>query len=148
MPADFPKVFIEQPVFPHAHLGDHFDNIHNVINSPNKIAAAVKLGSDAAKHAHFSVPKAVADEATAFYNKVVTDGRFIKDFKKDPKGVAAKLNVQLSPAAASAIETVAKFKGVNADNGTELVAVAVIVLVLAFSPDQEVIVDRSGMIKL
>ncbi|GAB7549948.1 hypothetical protein [Cupriavidus sp. 8B] len=143
-----PNVSVEQHLFPHDHLGANFANLHKLITSPSKLAAAVKLASDEAHAANFTVAKPVADEALKVYNAVIADGRFINDFKSDPDGVAKKLNLTLSPAAVQAVKTASGFRGAAASDGVELVAVAVIVLVLAHNPNQRVVVDQSGALKL
>ncbi len=93
-----------------------------------------------------------ASQALAVYNKVVADGRFVKQFATDPGGAAQKLGLKLSPAQAGRIQEVAGISakggkgGVLADD-VELVAVAIIVLVLADVPDRDIVVDTTGIIK-
>ncbi len=90
-----------------------------------------------------------AQHAVQVYNKVIADGRHVKDFARDPAGTAQKLGLNLSAAQASQIQAVAHgAAGGAAADTVELVAVAIIVLVLADVPDRELVIDTAGAIKV
>lgn len=93
---------------------------------------------------------AEARHALEVYNKVVADGRFVKEFATDPGGAAQNLGLKLSPLQIEQIQEAGRVSGgggVAADT-VELVAVAIIVLVLAGVPESEIVIDSTGMIKV
>lgn len=114
-----------------------------------------KTASNISKTAHLKVSH---DDATAlcnFYNQVIHDGKHIKEFATNPESVAHKMNVKLSASALKNISEASRLAtgagGNPAADTVDLVAVVIIVLVLAFAPDQEaqqhIIVDESGIMK-
>jgi hypothetical protein len=153
-PSALGNIHLVQPLFPAEHLGANLAAAKKVITSPNLLAAAVKISADEAKTANFTVSQPDATEALKVYNAVIADGRFIKEFNSDPAKVAQKLNMQLSAGAVAAIKTAATFKGSTFGSGgtaefpTEVVCVTIIVLVLARAPQGDILVDRSGVIKI
>jgi hypothetical protein len=90
-----------------------------------------------------------ASHALSVYNKIVADGRNVKAFAKDPGATAEKLGLKLSASEVSQIRAVQGLgSGGAAADTVELVAVAIIVLVLAVVPDRELVVDTAGVIKV
>lgn len=146
MPPNTPQIVFQQPLF-----GHNLDQLHKVIASPQNLATRVNAATAAAQKANLAFPQAVGDEALALYNATVTDGRYIQDFKTDPAGVAAKLGLPISQATVDAIKEVSSLGPVRTPGGaaeiSDVVAAAIIVLVLAVSPDQELVVDSSGLLK-
>jgi hypothetical protein len=93
-------------------------------------------------------------EALAFFNKVVVDGRFVKEFTESPARVARDLGVSLSRAALARLRAyrIADVLGSHAP-GTVMspaaVAVVVAAIIVLWSNDpRKVVVDRSGVVKL
>jgi len=97
--------------------------------------AADKVRSGDAKH------------ALEIYNKIVADGRHVKDFAANPATTAEKLGLKLSASEVAQVQAVLGKGGAVSDT-VDLVAVAIIVLVLARVPDYEIVVDTAGMIKV
>jgi hypothetical protein len=89
-----------------------------------------------------------AKQALAVYNKIVADGRYVKQFASNPSAAAKRLGLELTAAQADKIRAaIATASGGAAATDVELVAVAVIVLVLAVVPDREIVIDSAGRIK-
>jgi len=86
--------------------------------------------------------------ALEVYNKVVADGHHIKEFMSEPARVAEKLGLKLSPPEAARITAAHGLTGGEVADTVELVAVAIIVLVLADVPDRELVIDTAGIIKV
>jgi len=92
-------------------------------------------------------------ELLNFYNAVVEDGRYIASLQNNPAKVAKKLKVRISKDilkdfqyASSLIED-----QINPNASVAVVAAAVIVIVLQttkIAPGDELVIDRSGIIKL
>jgi hypothetical protein len=90
-----------------------------------------------------------AQHALDVYNKVVADGKHVKEFASNPASAADKLGLKLTPAQVSRIQAATSVAGGGAAADTvELVAVAIIVLVLADVPDRELVIDTAGVIKV
>ena len=89
-----------------------------------------------------------ASHALDVYNKVVADGRFVKEFATDPGGAAGKLGLKLSASQIDRIQEATRVSaGGTVSDTVEVVAVAIIVLVLADVPDREIVIDTAGVIK-
>ncbi len=101
------------------------------------VTAAVEKGRSADAH-----------HALDVYNRVVADGRFVKEFATDPGGAAQKLGLKLSPAQIEEIQAMAKAStGVHPD--CLPVIVIAVCIVIAFGPKEcDVVIDTSGKIKL
>ena len=96
------------------------------------------------------------------YNATVIDGRFIDDLATAPKSVAARLGLEISDAAAAAIEegrkavvqrfgtTFSVSSELSVSSGKKIVAVAIaaIIVIRADEKPYEIIVDSSGVIKV
>jgi len=89
------------------------------------------------------------------YNATVIDGRFIDDLATEPKLVAAKLGIELSDSAASALKDASaavaqRFaRRFSISSGKKIVAIA-IVAVIAIRAEEKpyrIVVDSSGQIK-
>jgi hypothetical protein len=95
------------------------------------------------------VRSADAAQALEVYNKVIADGRFVKEFGTDPGGTAQKLGLKLSPAQIAQIEAAYNVIGQKPiPDSVEVVCVAIIVLALAASPvHRDLVVDTSGIVK-
>ena len=143
----------QQPLLRTQYIAQNWNNLRDVI-CPAPLAAAYELSIADAKRAKFQVPEAQANEILAAYNKVVADGRFVRDFGKEPAKVAKELGIRLSDAAAGTIAKAGAFKGANPggpisdDVSVVCVAIIVVVCCVARNPDQEVIIDSSGALKL
>lgn len=103
---------------------------------------------------NFKADPALRQEITKLYNATVKDGRYVRDFGTDPEGVAAKMHMQLSPAAAAEIKKAGSLRGAQVStpgqvmDTVDVICVAIIVVLCAdIGPNEEIIVDRSGMIK-
>ena len=94
-----------------------------------------------------------ADQAAAVYNAVVKDGRYIKEFQTDPAGTATKLHLELTASAANAVKQGVSLAhaggGGPVSDTVDVICVAIIVIVLAKPGEQgqNILVDRSGMLK-
>jgi hypothetical protein len=127
---------------------------------PQQLQDAIALTKSTFARAGITPTRAERRQIVALYNKCVTDGRFIGDLAKNPRVVARKLRVQLSESAADQLIRAGEALSPSIErapgeaDGVELVAVAIIVLVLAASPTtagrpaESVIVDSSGLVKL
>lgn len=123
-----------------------FKQLPNI--SETNVASAFKQVSLKAQEANFKPSATDANQVLNVYNEVVKDGRYVKDFSKDPGGVAAKLGLKLTPQQVSEVNKAAGFSsGSPVSDDVELVAVAVIVIIVAVKPEQQVVVDSSGMVK-
>ena len=123
-----------------------FKQLHNI--SEANVTRSFKQVSQKAQEANFKPSAADANHILSVYNEVVKDGRYVKTFSKDPEGVAAKLGLKLTPQQASEVGKAAGFSsGSPVSDDVELVAVAVIVIIVVLKPDGQVIVDSSGMVK-
>jgi hypothetical protein len=94
-----------------------------------------------------------ADEALAFYNRLIIDGRYVKLALEHPDEAAIKLGVPVSQGALRAVQAGLALPGAKvSDNGTTLATIAVVVVILVIisnkDPEQEVVVDSSGVIKI
>ena len=93
-------------------------------------------------------------EVLAFFNKVVIDGRYIKEFAETPSKVARELGTTLSRAGlarlkAYRISEVVGVRGPGTVMSPAAVAVVVAAIIVLWSNDpRKVVVDRSGVVKL
>jgi hypothetical protein len=93
-------------------------------------------------------------EALAFFNKVVVDGRYVREFTEAPAKVAQNLGLSLSRAARARLKAyrIADVLGSHAPGSLmspAAVAVVVAAIIVLWSNDpRKVVVDKSGVIKL
>ena len=151
MPIKFPKVSFAQQI----HL-DAASTMSKGILTQSKIQNDLKIAANTAKTSNFKVSKADTAAITKFYNAVVHDGRFIKELSTNPQDVANKLKIKLSSSAIknlqSAIAIAASGHGGTVSDDVELVAVAVIVVIICLDVPENVanthiIMDESGILK-
>jgi hypothetical protein len=129
-----------------------------------KSTGKVNISSEALDHAlnvaqrdaqasHFKANAASSKEIAALYNSAVKDGRYVGELASNPADVAKKLNVTLSSAAAKEMTAASKLAGVRVGGGglvegsVTVVCIAVVVVLCADTGPEEVVVDRSGMLK-
>jgi hypothetical protein len=98
---------------------------------------------------------AADEEILGFFNKVVTDGRFIHEFLTSPSQVARKLDSTLSRAALKRIKDydLPTLVGRTPPGATVMspaaVAVVVAAIIVLWSHDpRRVVIDQSGQVKL
>ena len=106
-----------------------------------------------AQAANFKPTTTDANHILEVYNQVVKDGRYVKQFASDPAGAATKLGLKLTPTEASEIQQAGRLSGGSADGdpgdvGGILITVGVVLVIVAVHPENQVIVDSSGMIKV
>ncbi len=107
------------------------------------------------------VDAAVTEEIVNYYNKVITDGRFIKDWLANPVKTSKKLGVNLSDDAQRVLVDIdpKRFIGRGAINtgGGEVmnpvaVAVVVVIVIVLWTREridlEDIIIDKSGTFKL
>jgi hypothetical protein len=94
-------------------------------------------------------------EVLAFFNKVVVDGRYVKEFAETPPTqVARKLGLRLSRAGqarlkAYRIADILGTRGPGTLMSPAAVAIVVAAIIVLWSNDpRKVVIDRSGVIKL
>ena len=157
-----PNVGFVHNVFEPVNLSSNLSNLSRVISSRRSLASSIKLVMPEARNANFQLTRDEIDELVKTYNAVVKDGRYITQFAKEPEQVAANLNLVLSPNSAAAVVKAAGFNGVvgklgSAENPAEgsvevvctaVIVVAVAVVAMAEDPREQVVVDRSGTIKI
>lgn len=130
------------------------------IPSASALDRAVSMAQMDAKTKGFKANPASAKEIQTFYNAAVKDGRYLRDLGTDPAGVAQKIGVQLSASAATEIQNAARLHGASTTvigghggekaDWVEVVCVAVVVVLCAAPAPgaAEILIDRSGMIKI
>lgn len=130
------------------------------IPSASVLDSAISIAQMDAKAKGFKANPSSAKEIETFYNAAVKDGRYLRELGTDPAGVAQKIGARLSPAAANEIKEAAKLQGastavIGAHGGeqadwVEVVCVAVVVVLCALPvmDKGEILIDRSGMIKI
>jgi hypothetical protein len=93
-------------------------------------------------------------EALSFFNKVVVDGRYVKEFTETPAVVARNLGLTLSRAAKARLKAyrIADVLGSHSPGNVmspAAVAVVVAAIIVLWSNDpRKVVIDRSGVVKL
>ena len=120
-------------------------------------AREAKEPSEAAYSPEYDLERGQSDlqQILDIYNATVIDGRYIDDLATNPKSVAAKLGLNLSDTAASALQEAGAAVGRQfADSfalspGKKIVAIA-IVAVIAIRAEEKpyrIVVDSSGLVK-
>lgn len=129
------------------------------IPSASVLDSAISLAQMDAKNKGFKANPSAAKEIETFYNAAVKDGRYLRELGTDPAGVAQKIGAKLSASSAAEIKNAALLHGASTSvigshggeqaDWVEVVCVAVVVVLCATpAPGAEVLIDRSGMIKL
>ena len=107
------------------------------------------------------VDPAVTAEIVNYYNRVITDGRYIKEWLANPANVSNKLGIKLSDSAQTVLIDIdpKRFVGrglVGAGGETVMspiaVAVVVVIVIVLWTRErldlEEVIIDKSGTFKI
>lgn len=130
------------------------------IPSASVLDHALSIAQMDAKTKGFKAEPKSTKEIELFYNAAVKDGRYLRDLGTDPAGVAHKIGAKLSAGAVAEIKNAARLHGaspavIGGQGGeqadwVEVVCVAVVVVLCASTAPgaEEILIDRSGMIKL
>jgi hypothetical protein len=137
-------------------IGEKGRELQSPVVSMPAIDHAITISQAAATKSKFRADPKLSSEISAFYNKALQQGANMREVATNPAAVAKSLAVNLSEAAVKEIQAAAELPGAQLPSaakvagGVTVVCVAVIVVLCAdVGPDQdEVIVDRSGMLKL
>lgn len=151
-------------------------NMADLVDNPAKVAKELKIDMPKSVEENLSALKSVGNaksrvslddpinkEILDFYNKTVVNGKYLKDWATEPRGVAEKLRIKVSDAAIERIRDSdikrfvdqSIFTGAGGEvmnGGAVAVAVVVVIVVVLWSGPaylkERLIVDRSGLIKL
>lgn len=146
------RVSFKQPLSAHKDLAERWPALGKFICSAGELEAAFVSASRTMEGQLVDIPRGTAEEAVNFYNKVVTDGRYIDAMIENPSEVASKLGIKVSE---EALVNIKKASSVlipgSAKMNIAVVAVAVavtVVIVKGSNPLEEVVIDHSGFIKM
>lgn len=155
-----PNIAFERPLFMSDRMRANWSTMRHMIISPERLEAAYHLVQADPQVKQLKLTDADAKALADLYNKVVTNGDSRQDFIKDPAKIAAKYHVTLSAVALDQLRKAGAIKAVHDtlhpgggtnESPVEVVAVAIIVLVLARPTDQldhQIVVNSAGAIRI
>jgi len=149
-----PVVKFQQTINTVESLIEKWPLLEPVILSAEFVQTGLEVYSRDPRSREIKVTDAEANEAVAFYNKLITDGRFVKLAQQKPDEAAKNLGVAISPGAVKAVKTALAIHPVyssgEADRPSTGTIVAVIICVVAFgrSKPSDIVVDSSGIVKI
>ncbi len=146
-------IFFQQPVNTVDSLVEKWPRLGRLVPSAEYIEAGLRVFRADGKFPKIEMTESEADEALAFYNRLITDGRHVKLALEHPEEAALKLGVPVSEGALRAVRAGLSSPGAKvSDNGGTLATIAVVVVILVVvsgkDADQEIVVDSSGVIKI
>ncbi len=162
--ASKPEVVFEQVISGKEGIKQRWPELSRVAADRDKLVAAF----DAAQREPMwkndprlaRVSKSTARQTLDFYNKVVADGRYLRELHTDPAAAARKLKIKASPkvlGVMSAIGSGLATRGKKANPGLVVVGGSIVVVGLAITaavtafrhdPKERILVDESGFVKL
>lgn len=146
------RVSFQQRLSVREELTERWPALGKFICSTDQVEAAFVSVSNKMDGRLIDIPRGTAEETLDFYNKVVTDGRYIDTMVDNPSEVASKLGIRVSQDALRYIEEVATIlrPGSTVMNiAVVAVAVAVtVVIVKGSNPLEDVVIDQSGLVKM
>jgi len=144
-------LLFQQPVNTVEALVEKWPHLSHVIPSAAHLEAGVQVFRRNPKTKEIKVTPEEAREAAAFYNKLITDGRYVALAKENPAEAAKKLGVRISPAALEAVQagfTVVGLESLNGDLKVAVTVVVCIVILVISPPGEEIVIDSSGIMKI
>jgi|SRR5687768_7897793 hypothetical protein len=158
-PTAKPNVVFQQSVFAVENLRDKWPHLDKVITSRDQLAVAIERAAADPKWQRDPILKRMAPETAKevldFYNIVVADGRYVAELQSDARGVAKKLNYQMSDVAFDTMKAVMPSAG--QDNMYLVIAGSIVVVGLAATtavvnyavdPQKQIVIDESGIVKV
>lgn len=146
------RVSFQQRLSVREELAGRWPALDKFICSTSEVEAAFISVSKKLEGQLVDIPRGTAAEALDFYNKVVTDGRYIDAMINNPAEVASKLGVKVSEDVLGNIKEVGTFLAPGATKmNIAVVAVAVavtVVIVKGSNPSDLVVIDQSGLVKM
>ncbi len=132
------------------------------ISISENVAERIKNLNSVPKTNNYGIDDVVNKEIIEFYNKVVINGQYFKEWITNPEEVAEKLNIDVSQKAIERIKEIGIERFIDrrivGSHGGEVmlppVAVAVVVVIVIVLWDREIfdneriIIDKSGIVKL
>jgi hypothetical protein len=159
-----PNVVFQQSVFAVENIKEKWPHLESLITSRDVVAAAVERAASDPKWRRdpllANMAPATANEVLAFYNTVVADGRYVAELQHDARGVAKKLNYEMSDVAFDTMKSIVIGAG---DTGPGIViaaavgagiaiaggvAIATATASAAVDPRKQIVIDESGIVKI
>jgi hypothetical protein len=146
MPIGETRVLYQQPLFLREELRRRWADRHVLATSATELEAFYEEVAADPRVRELSVSKDVAQEALAFYNATVADGRHIYDLRTDPVDVARRLDYEVSDEAAQLVSKAAWMTG-EAESNDVTIVLAIVIVIVCFDDPGEVVIDWSQQVE-
>jgi hypothetical protein len=146
MPVGETRLLYQQPLFLREELRRRWADRHVLATSATELESFYEQVAADPRVRELSAPREVVQEALAFYNAVVTDGRHIYELRTDPQQVARLLDYEVSAEAAELVSRAAWITGEAQSNDVTIV-LAIVIVIVAFDDPGEVVIDWSQRVE-
>ncbi|MGW1270857.1 hypothetical protein [Streptomyces sp. NPDC002491] len=146
MPVGETRILYQQPLFLREELRRRWAERHMLATSATELESFYEQVVADPRSSELGASREVVQEALAFYNAVVADGRHIYDLRTDPQQVARTVGHEVSDEAAELVSRAAWITGEAQSNDVTIV-LAIVIVIVAFDEPGEVVVDWSQRVE-